>query len=244
MTDEANLPKIIFPVIGFIFARGGSKGVPRKNVRPLAGKPLIGHSIDAAKASRYIERVFVSTDDYEIAAVAKELGAEVPFLRPEELAQHKSAEILSWRHAIRAVKELCGVDVGTFVSVPATSPLRLPSDIDVCVEAHAESGADLTVTVTSSRHHPRFSMVKLDEEGIARLLDQGGPRHANRQEAPPVYDMTGVAFVARPEYVMSAQNLFAGRIRAVKIPEERAIDIDTMLDFEIADFLVARAREG
>lgn len=232
---------VITPVIGFIFARGGSKGVPRKNIRPLAGKPLIAHSIEAAKASRYIERVIVSTDDPEIAGVAQHYGAEVPFLRPAELAGDRSPEMLSWRHAIRTLQETMGIEVGTFVSVPAPSPLRTPGDIDSCIEALADSGADLVISVSPARHHPRFSMVVLDEGGFASLLDQSGARYANRQEAPPVFDMTGVAFVARPEYIMGAENLFAGRVRAVQIPEERAFDIDSEVDFELADYLASKS---
>ncbi len=229
---------IIAPVIGFVFARGGSKGVPRKNIRPLAGKPLIAHSIEAAKASRYIERVVVSTDDSEIARIARQYGAETPFLRPAELAGDRSAEMLSWRHAIGALREM-GIEVGTFVSVPAPSPLRTPGDIDSCIEAL--DGADLVITVSPARHHPRFSMVALDEHDFASLLDQGGARCANRQEAPPAFDMTGVAFVARPDFIMRAENLFAGRVKAVRIPEERAFDIDSELDFELADYLASKA---
>jgi N-acylneuraminate cytidylyltransferase len=229
---------IATPVVGFVFARGGSKGVPRKNIRPLAGKPLIAHSIEAAKASKYIERVIVSTDDPEIARVARQYGAETPFLRPTELAGDRSAELFAWRHAIRTLHEM-GIEVGTFVSVPAPSPLRTPADIDSCIEAL--EGADLVVTVSPARHHPRFSMVSLDEHGYASLLDQGGARYANRQEAPPVFDMTGVAFVSRPDFIMRAENLFAGRVKAVRIPEERAFDIDSELDFELADYLASKA---
>jgi CMP-N-acetylneuraminic acid synthetase len=233
--------KIITPVIGFIFARGGSKGVPRKNIRPLAGKPLISHSIEAAKASQHIERVIVSTDDDEIARVALHYGAEVPFLRPPELAGDRSPELLSWRHAIHMVQETLDIKVGTFVSVPAPSPLRTSADIDSCIEALSDGETDLVITVSPARHHPRFSMVTIDEHGYASLLDQSGARYTNRQEASPAFDVTGVTFAARPDFVMRADDLFGGRVRAVQIPEVRAIDIDSELDFELAEYLALKA---
>ena len=112
-------------ITGFIFARGGSKGVPRKNVRSLCGKPLIAHAIDAALGSRFIQRVVVSTDDPEIADVARRYGADVPFLRPAELATDTAAEWLCWRHAIQFVNAEAGrLPLDLFVSVPATAPLR------------------------------------------------------------------------------------------------------------------------
>ena len=128
-------------IIGCIFARGGSKGVPRKNVRPLAGRPLIAYAIETALASRWIGRVVVSTDDAEIAAIARQYGAEVPFMRPAELARDDSPEWLAWQHAIRSLGEM-----DALVSVPPTSPLRTVDDVDGCIQVLLESDADV-------RHH-------------------------------------------------------------------------------------------
>ncbi len=229
------------PVVAFVFARGGSKGVPRKNLQLVAGKPLIAHAIGAAQASRYVERVFVSTEDEEIAAMARLWGAEVPFMRPVELAGDDAPEISSWQHALRAVQQILHLTVGTFVSVPATSPLRLPADIDACVEALASCDADIVITVTPARRHPMFNMVVLDPQGYARVAVNDENRFFRRQAAPPVFDMSTVAFVARPEYVLHAGHVLEGRVKTVTIDERRAIDIDTPLDLEIARLLWAHS---
>jgi len=227
-------------VVGFIFARGGSKGLPRKNVRPLGGKPLIAHAIHAAFASRFIERVIVSTEDEEIAAVARQHGAEVPFLRPAELAADHSPEWMSWQHAIRSVNAGSATPLDVFVSVPATAPLRAPGDIDLAIERFLESGADITITVTDPQSNPYFTMVTLDEQQRARLAIQGEKRIARRQDAPAMFDITPVAYVARPEFVLNSNGTFDGRVSAVHIPRERAVDIDTELDFQFAEFLYQR----
>lgn len=229
-------------VVGFVFARGGSKGVHRKNIRCLAGKPLIGYSIEAALQSRYIGRVVVSTEDAEIAAVARQFGAETPFLRPAELATDSSPEWLSWQHAIRSVNSAPGAEkIDVFVSVPATSPLRLPEDIDACIRLLTASGADSVITVAKSHHNPYFNMVVFDENQKARIaMAEPGKKAFRRQDAPKVYDITTVAYALRPQYVLAANGVFEGDVRAVVVPDERAIDIDTELDFAFAEFLLSR----
>ena len=159
--------------IGFIFARGGSKGVPRKNLRLLAGKPLLAHAIEAARQSRYIRRVVVSTEDDEIARVAEDYGAEVPFRRPAELASDTAAEWLAWQHAIRAVSGGERPNFEMFVSVPATAPLRAPQDIDAAIELLRDSGADAVIAVTEAHRNPYFNMLILDEQGRARIAMAG-----------------------------------------------------------------------
>ena len=122
-------------IVGFIFARGGSKGLPGKNIRPFCGKPLIAWSIDHARAVSRIDRVIVSTDSHEIAEVALAAGAEVPFIRPAELAQDNSSEWLAWRHALNFVRQTDGALPEVMVSIPTTAPLRVPDDIKRCVDA-------------------------------------------------------------------------------------------------------------
>lgn len=221
---------------GFVFARGGSKGIPRKNLQQVGGKPLIAHAIAQGLATRSLERVCVSTDDDEIARVARQWGAEVPFQRPAELARDDAPELLSWRHAIEAMAQM-GAPLEIFVSLPATSPLRRPEDIDRCVELLESSSADLVITVRQAQRNPYFNMVQLDESGRARLvLEASGGVH-RRQDAPPIYDITTVAYVARPDYVLRTDHLLAGEVRVVEIPELRSIDIDTPDDLAIARFL-------
>ena len=229
-------------VVGFIFARGGSKGVPRKNIRPLAGKPLIAYAIETAQASELIDRVVVSTDDVEIADVAQQYGAEVPFLRPQELARDDSPEWLAWQHAIRTLevtKDEPKMEV--FVCIPPTSPLRAVEDVDACIRTLLESDADLVITVKPAERNPYFNMVVLDGAGYARLVIPPDRTIYRRQAAPPVYDMTTVAYAAWPEFVLNASSMFEGKVKAVVVPAERALDIDTELDFKFAEFLLRQS---
>lgn len=226
-------------VRAFIFARGGSKGIPRKNVQILAGKPLIAHAIDVALQCPALGRVTVSTDDAEIAAVAATHGAEVPFLRPADLAGDASSEWLAWQHAIGWVEQHQGA-FDVFVSLPATSPFRTVADVAACIELLANSpDTDIVVTVRKAERSPYFNMVKLDADGRASLVmsSQEAGAVVRRQDAPEVFDMTTIAYVARTSFIKRAAGLFAGTVRVVEIPAERALDIDTPYDFRLAQLL-------
>lgn len=224
--------------IAFIFARGGSKGLPGKNIRPLTGTPLIAWSIEHALAVKRIERVIVSTDSEEIAIVARQYGAEVPFIRPAELARDDSPEWLAWRHALNYLQETDGVLPTAMVSVPATAPLRSSIDIENCLDEFEKGDADIVITVSDAHRSPYFNMVKTNADGTVGLVILPQSEIARRQDVPVVYDMATVAYVARPEFVMSHNGTFEGRVRAVHVPTERAIDIDTLLDFQIAECLL------
>ncbi len=227
-------------VVAVICARGGSKGVPRKNVRPLAGKPLIAHAIEVARQSAAITRVVVSTDDDDIAAVARQWGADVPFMRPAELARDDSPEWLSWQHAVRFLRdEPGGSPCDVFVSVPTTSPLRAVEDVDACVQTLLDSDADVVLTVTPAARSPYFNMVKLDADGYASLVIPPATTTARRQDAPAVFDITTVAYAVRASYILEASSLLQGRVRTVVVPQERALDIDTEFDFHVAECLFA-----
>jgi N,N'-diacetyl-8-epilegionaminate cytidylyltransferase len=228
-------------VIGFIFCRGGSKQIPRKNLMELAGKPLIAHSIDTAFDSQLVNRVIVSTDDEEIAEVAKKYGAEVPFIRPKALAQDDSPEIAAWQHAVKFVRcadPKCFFDV--FVSIPATSPLRDASDIDSCIKLLQETSADLVVSLRQASRNPYFNMLEKDKQGRYRLLRTQNRPIVGRQYAPEIFELTTVAYAARPDYVLTTENLFDGKIEGYVVPEERALDIDSYLDLEFAEFLMSK----
>lgn len=228
-------------ILGAIFARGGSKGVPRKNIRPLAGKPLIVHAIEAAKGVSDISHIIVSTDDQEIAEVAKQYGAEVPFMRPVELAQDKSPELLAWKHAIETVEKELGHPVDVMVSVPTTSPMRSSEDVAACLKLLLESDADIVIAVTEANRSPYFNMVTIDEEKNAKLvIPPVGGVLTRRQDAPAVYDMTTVCYAVRGAYIKTTTAVMAGKVKAVVVPKDRALDIDTMMDFEIAEFLMAK----
>jgi len=227
-------------IVALIFARGGSKGLPGKNIRPLAGRPLLAWAIGQAQAVPRIGRIIVSTDSEQIAAVAREWGAEVPFMRPAELARDDSPEWLAWRHALHYLKESAGAYPDAVIVVPATAPLRAPADLENCLDEFTKGGADMVFTVTDAHRNPYFSMVKRNADGTVGLVIPPQGSVFRRQDAPVVYDITPVAYVARPEYVMSRTGLFEGRARVVHVPPERAVDIDTLLDFRIAELLVSK----
>ncbi len=225
-------------IVALICARGGSKGLPGKNIRPLAGKPLIAWAIEQARAVKRISRVIVSTDSEEIAAVARKAGAEVPFLRPVELAQDKSPEWLVWRHALNYLKETDGDYPDALIVVPATAPLRVVEDLECCLDEYEKGDADMIITVSDANRSPYFNMVKVLPDGGVGLVIPPEGSITRRQDAPAVYDMTTVAYVARPKFVMTKNGTFEGRVRHVHIPTERALDIDTPLDFMIAECLI------
>lgn len=228
-------------VVAAIFARGGSKGIPRKNLLPLGGKPLLVHAIDAARSAPSVSRVVVSTDDHEIAEVARQAGAEVPFLRPAELSTDEAPEWLAWQHLIRALEAESGSPaIDILLSVPTTSPLRSVEDLERCVALLRDTDADVIITVRPSGRSPYFNMVTLDDEGGARLVLPLSQPVQHRQASPAVFDITTVAYAARPAFVLRTQSIFEGKVRAVVVPPERAVDIDSPLDFQFAECLLAR----
>ncbi|ENM3905012.1 acylneuraminate cytidylyltransferase family protein [Vibrio cholerae] len=220
----------------FIFARGGSKGLPGKNIKPLAGKPLLHYSIDSALAAPSIEQVFVSTDDAEIAQVARNGGAIV-IDRPAELASDTSPEWLSWRHAIEWVRANYG-DFDGFISLPATAPLRAVSDIENAIEQRMSVGADICISVTPASRSPFFNMVKQTDSGMVELVIKPQGEVARRQDAPAVFDITTVVYATTPEFVLNHYGLFSGNVTSIEVPKERAVDIDDIYDFMLAEAIV------
>ena len=229
--------------VAFIFARGGSKGLPGKNIRLLEGKPLIAWSIEHAFAVKKIDRVVVSTDCEEIAETARNYGAEVPFIRPSNLAEDDTPEWLAWRHALNYLRETSGSLPDIMVSLPATAPLRLPIDIDNCLYEYEKGAVDAVITATDAHRNPFFNMVKLNEDGFVSLVNSSESGIARRQDVPIVYDMTTVCYVLSPEFVMNHNSLFEGKVKMIHVPAERAIDIDTLLDFHIAESILCLRRK-
>jgi CMP-N-acetylneuraminic acid synthetase len=229
--------------VAFIFARSGSKGLPGKNIRLLEGKPLIAWSIEHAFAVKKIDRVIVSTDCEEIAETARNYGAEVPFIRPSNLAEDDTPEWLAWRHALNYLMETSGSLPDIMISLPATAPLRLPIDIDNCLYEYEKGDVDVVITATDAHRNPFFNMVKLNEDGLVSLVNSSGSGIVRRQDVPIVYDMTTVCYVLSPEFVMNHNSLFEGKVKMIHIPAERAIDIDTLLDFHIAESILCLRRK-
>ncbi|MCH9770277.1 MAG: acylneuraminate cytidylyltransferase family protein [Gammaproteobacteria bacterium] len=219
----------------FIFARGGSKGVKRKNIRSFAGKPLIAHTIEFGLKHPGIDRLIVSTEDQEIAEVALQFGAEVPFMRPQALAEDDSSEWQAWQHAIKEIQKQNPFN--QFVCLPVTAPLRKAEDLTQCLKVFRKGQADLVFTARQAQRNPYFNMVTVNQQGYAELAISSAEIIEQRQAAPAVYDMATVAYVTSPNFVLQHDGIFSGRCQFVCVPAERAVDVDTELDFKIAEYL-------
>ena len=223
--------------VACIFARAGSKGVPNKNIKTFKGKPLIAWAIELALQVKQINEVFVSTDSEEIAEIARMAGAITPFIRPSDLATDTSPEWHSWQHFIKFLADKDGKLPEVFLSLPATSPLRSTIDVESCLNEFKKGRADFVVGITPSQRNPYFNMVKKGEDNQVVLVIQQGEKFSRRQDTPEIFDLTTVCYVGKPSTILSKNSIFDGKVTGVEIPKERAIDIDTELDFQIAEFL-------
>lgn len=222
-------------VVCIIPARGGSKGLRGKNIKDLLGKPLIAYSIEQAKESKYIDRVIVSTEDSVIAEVSKKYGAEVPFIRPKELARDDSSTINVLLHAVDWLKKNEEYLFDILVLLHATTPLRSVEDIDNCIELLVEKNADNVFSVTKAHRNPYFNMVEVSEDKHVRLVKKGN--FVTRQSAPKVFDMNSSIYVWRKDSLEKKKGIFLEKTCIYEMPKERSIDIDDDLDFKIAEFL-------
>jgi CMP-N,N'-diacetyllegionaminic acid synthase len=225
--------------IASICARGGSIGVPGKNIRPLHGKPLIAHTIDQALAVKAIDAVYVSTDDPAIAEVARRHGARVPFVRPAELATSSAPKVPVIQHLCTWVAEQEG-SFDRIVDLDPTSPLRTVGDIEACL-ALLDDGTDAVITAFESEKNPYFNMVERKPDGNIGLVCRPSGTVVARQQAPHVYSMNASIYVWHRHTL--AKGLWNGRLKLHVMPRERSIDIDSPLDFAIVEMLMSRAQE-
>ncbi|ACK84795.1 acylneuraminate cytidylyltransferase family protein [Methylorubrum extorquens] len=223
-----------------ICVRGGSKGVPGKNIRMLAGTPLLAHSILQARATGLFAAVAVSSDSPEILDIAGRYGADYLVERPPELATDAAPKLPVIRHCASAVEKSCGFRYDVFVDLGATSPLRLPADISACVARLRSEDADIVLTATHARHSPYFSMVRIGIERGVHLLMSTEPPPVRRQDTPECFDMNGSIYVWTRDALMSERGLFGSRTRLHIMPEERSADIDTELDWLLVETLMQR----
>ena len=220
-----------------ICARGGSAGVPGKNIRPLCGKPLIGWTIEQAFASGVADEVFVSTDSVEIANVARSFGATVPYLRPAELATSTAGKIPVIRHLVDWVEAHQG-QVETVVDLDPTSPLRDVSDIQTCFDM-LDADTDVVITGYEADKNPYFNMVELKPNGFYERVCQPGNEVLGRQSAPKVFAMNASIYVWYGRSLSSS--LWASpKIRLHVMPRERSIDIDHPIDFDLVELLMKK----
>lgn len=229
-------------VYAWIFARGGSKGLPRKNIMPLAGKPLIAYAIETGLQSELIDKVFVSTDDFEIVEVARNYGADVPFIRPAALASDRAPERLAWRHAVEWVNTSGLPAMDVMVSLPPTAPLRTVAEVDRGINQFIEGNWDTVISVSRSNRHPSFNVVNIKCDGAVQLVMPLEDKAARRQDFDRVYDIATAFYVTSPGFVLHTDSFWDGHVGAVEIPAAHAVDIDDAMDFEFAEFLLKKQR--
>ena len=223
-----------------ICARGGSKGLPNKNLRPLLGKPLLVHSIEQARQAGVFERVAVSSDSAALLKAAKTAGADDLIERPAELATDAAAKVPAIRHALATVEQRHGAAFDTLVDLDATSPLRLPEDIRGAVRLLEESGAASVITGTSSHRSPYFNLVEIGGDGKVNLAKTPPAGVVRRQDVPPSFDMNASIYVWNAAKFRADPRVFYPDTRLFEMPAERSHDIDSALDFEIVELLLRR----
>jgi CMP-N,N'-diacetyllegionaminic acid synthase len=224
-------------VAAFVMARGGSKSVPGKNIRPLAGVPMIGYSFKAARESRYVRRTFLSTDSPQIADVGRQWGAEVPFMRPAELARDDSPGFAALLHAVRWVIERLSYKPDIVVELLPTSPLRTAADIDRAVELLLKQNADSVVSVVPASQHP-YWMKTVDAQGRLTPFMDTPLATRRRQDLPPVYALHGAIKMARCDVLLEKETWYTPRTHAYLMPQERSLDVDTPWDFHLAELVL------
>ena len=225
--------------IAIIPARGGSKGLPGKNVRLLAGLPLIAHTIRFARLCPEIDRCIVSTDSEEIAKVARDAEGEVPFLRPPELADDSTPMLPVLQHAIRQMELVDSNRYELVILLQPTSPFRLPEDVSRALQLiEQDSEAVGVVAVSKPSFNPRVVCVEEINGYLAWAFD--GKTYTRRQDADPVYRINGMLYVWRRDHLMrsAVEQLYAAPHRILMIPEERALDIDSLHDFQLGESLL------
>ncbi len=229
-------------ILCVIPARGGSKGVPKKNVRDVCGRPLISYSIGAALAcGDCFHRVIVSTDGDEIASVARECGADVPFLRPTEFATDTATSLSVMQHAVREVEAQDGVNIDWTLLVQATNPLVIEDDIRASVDlACTSDGATSVVSVQDAMDYHPIKLKTIDG-GLLRPFVDGAPEMIRRQDIETaVYKRNGSLYMTRRDVLMDQDDLYGDTIVPYIMPQNRSIDIDTEHDLKMAEFMISK----
>lgn len=223
-----------------ICARGGSKGVPDKNLRDLAGKPLIAHSILQAKASGLFEAVAVSSDSKRILETAEAWGADHLVVRPDHMASDTAAKVPAIAHCLTEIEGRLGRRFEVLTDLDATSPLRLPEDIRGAVELLERSGVKSVITGAPARRSPYFNLLERDAEGVVRVSKRPDPPILRRQDAPECFDMNASIYVWRRDAFLAEPEVFYDDTLLFEMPEERSIDLDSELDFAFIQLLMER----
>ena len=224
-----------------IFARGGSKGIPGKNLATVGGETLIARAIRHGFEVGAAE-VFVSTDSPDIADEATRCGASVPFLRPEELSADSSAEWLAWRHMATYLAGQYPLAFARMLILPATAPLRTAEDIQGVTDMIGSGDWDVVVTMSKAHRHPRFNVVRMNSNHSVEVYDSDKSPVTRRQDVEAVYDLTTVAYGVNVDFLLASNSLWDGRVGGWVVPQDRALDIDTPFDLEVARLLVDKGK--
>lgn len=216
----------------FIFARGGSKGIPNKNLMKIRKSTLVGHSINFAKKMKIFDQIFLSSDSDKILEIGYKSRINL-IKRPKKMSLDNSPEWEAWKHAVKHAKNKFG-DFEVFVSLPPTAPLR--SQVDVKSAIKKVKYCDVVITYKKAHSNPWFNMVLDNKKNNMRLVNKG-KNIFRRQDAPLVYDMTTVAFVIKTDFIVKHNSIWKGKVKGVEVPIERAIDIDNQLDLDLARYL-------
>lgn len=224
-------------MLAIIPARGGSKGIPHKNIKMLAGKPLIYYTIKAARESKFIDKIIVSTDSTEISYVAKSFGAEIPFLRPNELAEDTSKAIDAYLYTVEKLNKEFGESIEDFVVLLPTAPLRTAKDIDNAIEIFYERKAETVISVAEAEHPPTWYK-KINTGGVLEDYFKFSDNSLNRQEAEKTYLPNGAIYIFNYKSLKNNYNYYNEKTFPYIMTKENSVDIDTELDFQLAELLI------
>lgn len=223
-----------------ICARGGSRGVKNKNIRDLAGKPLIAHTLEQAHASQLFDFIAVSSDSPRILEIARDYGVSLLVERPAELATDTAAKLPVIRHCVEEAERISGERFEVVVDLDATSPLRLVEDIQNAVDMLEREHVSNVITAAPARRSPYFNLVELDGDGIVRLSKPLDNLIVRRQDSPQCFDMNASIYVWQRAALFGCPTVFNADTRLLVMPEERSTDIDNELDFEIVELLMKK----
>ncbi len=227
-------------IVAVTLTRGGSKRVPRKNVRPLGGKPLIVHTIEAVHEAKGLNRAIVSTDDAEIARVSRQAGAEVPFIRPANLATDDSTSFDALLHAVEWLERDAGTPVDVVVLLQPTSPFRRGSHIDQAIDLLSTNNADTVTAISPAKVHPYWAWT-MSSDGLVPFFSRNSVE-ATGKNLPRAYAENGAIYVARRS-VLAAGSLYGQRVVGFEMTGPEALDIDTEDDLAYAEFILGRHEE-
>ena len=220
-----------------ICARGGSKGLPNKNVKNLLGKPLIGWTIEQALGCKEIDSVYISTDSDLIAETAKKFGAKVVFKRPDLLASDNAGKWEVWQHALKKCEEINNTKYDTYIDLDCTCPLKESGDISEALEIFKNKSVDCIFSVCESRKNPYFNMVEYDKNKLV-ISKKPNEKVLCRQNAPKVYDHVASIYIMKANYLRESDGLLSGNVIGYDVGQEKGLDIDTDLDFKIIEYLI------